>query len=119
MKNAEPFEDWAEVLHILKKYSKTIAASFEGPQAYVSGEFLLIDSKSDIPFKLLRQSAQRDKMRVAVKEVTGRVYKLGPYRRPQEEAKKEDPLQSLAEKIKEAGVPLTEITGEADGDYDN
>ncbi len=119
LKNAEPFEDWAEVLQILKKYSKTIAASFEGTQAYVSGEFLLIDSKSDIPFKLLRQSAQRDKMRVAVKEVTGRVYKLGPYRRTQEEAKKEDPLQSLAEKIKEAGVPLTEITGEADGDYDN
>lgn len=108
LKNAKPFEDWPEVLGILKKYSKTIAASFEGTQAYVSGEFLLIDAKSDIPFKLLRQSAQRDKMRVAVKEVTGRVYKLGPYRRPQEEAKKEDPLLSLAEKIKEAGVTLTE-----------
>lgn len=110
LKNAMPFEDWAEVLQILKKYSKTIAASFEGTEAYVSGEFLLIDAKSDIPFKLLRQSAQRDKMRVAVKEVTGRVYKLGPYRRPQEEAKKEDPLLSLAEKIKEAGVALTEET---------
>lgn len=108
LKNAKPFEDWPEVLGILKKYSKTIAASFEGTQAYVSGEFLLIDARSDIPFKLLRQSAQRDKMRVAVKEVTGRVYKLGPYRRPQEEAKKEDPLLSLAEKIKEAGVTLTE-----------
>lgn len=112
LKNAKPFEDWPEVLGILKKYSKTIAASFEGTQAYVSGEFLLIDARSDIPFKLLRQSAQRDKMRVAVKEVTGRVYKLGPYRRPQEEAKKEDPLLSLAEKIKEAGVTLTEETEE-------
>lgn len=112
LKNAKPFEDWPEVLGILKKYSKTIAASFEGTQAYVSGEFLLIDARSDIPFKLLRQSAQRDKMRVAVREVTGRVYKLGPYRRPQEEAKKEDPLLSLAEKIKEAGVTLTEETEE-------
>lgn len=108
LKNAKPMEDWPEVLEILKKYSKTIAASFEGTAAYTSGEFLLIDSKSDIPFKLLRQSAQRDKMRVAVKEVTGRVYKLGPYKRPQEEANKEDPLQSLAEKIKQAGVTLTE-----------
>lgn len=108
LKNAKPMEDWPEVLEILKKYSKTIAASFEGTAAYTSGEFLLIDSKSDIPFKLLRQSAQRDKMRVAVKEVTGRVYKLGPYRRPQEEANKEDPLQSLAEKIKQAGVTFTE-----------
>lgn len=108
LKDAKPMEDWPEVLDILKKYSKTIAASFEGTAAYISGEFLLIDSKSDIPFKLLRQSAQRDKMRVAVKEVTGRVYKLGPYKRPQEEREKEDPLQSLAEKIKQAGVTLTE-----------
>ncbi len=107
-KNAEPMEDWPEVLNALKKYSKTIAASFEGTRAYISGEFLLIDSKSDIPFKLLRQSAQRDKMRVAVKEVTGRVYKLGPYKKAQEDLQTSDPLASLAQEIKDAGISLTE-----------
>lgn len=107
-KNAEPMEDWPEVLDALKKYSKTIAASFEGTHAYISGEFLLIDSKSDIPFKLLRQSAQRDKMRVAVKEVTGKVYKLGPYKKAQDELQKSDPLVNLAQEIKDAGISLTE-----------
>ena len=68
----------------------------------------MIDSKSDIPFKLLRQSAQRDKMRVAVKEVTGRVYKLGPYKKAQEDLQTSDPLASLAQEIKDAGISLTE-----------
>lgn len=112
VRNAVPMEDWTDVLDILKNYSQTIAASFKDTDAYISGDYLLIDAKSDIPFRLLRQSAQRDKMRVAVKEVTGRTYKLGPYKKAEEEEKKVDPLIGFAEKVKEAGIPITEISNE-------
>ena len=45
----------------------------------------MIDAPNSMAFELLRKSAQRDKMRVAIKEITGRTYKLGPYRREYQE----------------------------------
>ena len=57
-----------------------IASAFHGSVAYVSGDFVLIDAPNSMAFELLRKSAQRDKMRIA-NEITGRTYKLGPYRR--------------------------------------
>lgn len=110
VENAKPMEDWGKVIEALTEYSKVIAASFEGTSAYISGDYLLIDAKSDIPFKLLRQSAQRDKMRLVVKQVTGRHYKLGPYKRDSQQQAKNDLLAGLTEKIKDAGIQLTEVT---------
>lgn len=112
IKAARPMEDWPDVLDVMKNYSQTIAASFKDTQAYISGDYLLIDAKSDIPFRLLRQSAQRDKMRVAVKEITGRTYKLGPYKRPEEKKEEKDPLDDFTQKVKSLGIELTEVENE-------
>lgn len=112
MEQAVPMNNWNEVIDILKNYSPTIAASFRDTDAYISGDYLLIDAKTDIPFKLLRQSAQRDKMRESVKEVTGRVYKLGPYRHKEEKKEAKDPLKDFVQKVKASGVELTEVSEE-------
>ena len=77
--------DWPEVLEYLKDYSHVIASAFHGSVAYVNGDFVLIDAPNSMAFELLRKSAQRDKMRIAIKEITGRTYKLGPYRREYQE----------------------------------
>ena len=108
MREATPLMSWPEVVANLKQYSRVIASSFEGTTAYVSGDYLLIDSSTDIPFKLLQSSAQRDNLRKAVQEITGKRYTLGPYKRPEETTEKVDPLDSLLGDLKTSGVHVTE-----------
>ncbi len=103
---AKRLAEWPEILRILKEYSVAISAAFNGSSAYVSGDYVLIDAK-EMAFELLRKSAQRDKMREAIQQVTGRVYKLGPYRSKKAEAEETDPLLKLAGEAEEAGIPVT------------
>lgn len=109
-RNAKPFPNWKEVVENLRKYSKTISAAFDGTKAYVSGRYILIDSPSDIPFQLLKQSSQREKIREAVLEITGAIYSLGPYRPPEKKIReeKEDPMEKLTENFKSLGIEVTE-----------
>ena len=101
-------EDWQEVLEVLRKYSITIATSFKNTRAYISGDYMLIDSQNELAFKLLKQQSQRERMREAVKEVTGRVYKLGPYKKLEKQNKQENPLDQFIKQAKESGVPVEE-----------
>lgn len=103
---AKRLAEWPEILRLLKDYSVAISAAFTGSSAYVNGDYVLIDAK-EMAFELLRKSSQRDKMREAILQVTGRVYKLGPYRSQKEEAEEEDPLLKLAGAAEEAGIPVT------------
>lgn len=107
-KNAKPLKEWPEILNALKSYSKTIATAFNGSVAYVSGNFVLIDSQNSMAFELLRKSAQRDKMRIAIQEVTGQVYKLGPYKVSSESNENEDKLDELAKLAKNAGIEVNQ-----------
>ena len=106
--SAKRLEAWPEVLQTLREYSQAVAASFSGSTAYVSGEYVLIDAPSPMAFELLRRPAQRDKMREAIRQVTGRVYKLGPYQKSaaQQEKKPEDPLEDLEELARGAGIEV-------------
>lgn len=105
--SARPLDVWPEILQTMKDYSRVVAASFAGSTAYVSGEYVLIDAPSPTALELLRRPAQRDKMRDAIKQVTGRTYKLGPYKKPQtEQTKEQDPLKALAESAAAAGIPV-------------
>lgn len=106
-KNAVPLDSWPEVLHVLKGYSQVIASAFHGSLAYTSGDFVLIHAPNDMAFELLRKSAQRDKMRIAIKEVTGRVFKLGPYQPTVPKQIQKDPLEELVGIAEEAGIQVT------------
>lgn len=108
MSAATPLMSWPEVVANLKQYSRVIASSFEGTVAYVSGDYLLIDAKTDIPFKLLQSSSQRDNLRKAVQEITGKRYILGPYKRPEKEESVTDPLDTLIGDLKSGGVNVIE-----------
>ena len=108
VKNAVPMEDWQEVLDIIKKYSITIATSFKNTRAYISGDYILIDSQNELAFNLLKQPTQRERMREAIKEVTGRAYKLGPYKRVEQKTQQQDPMASLLQRAKQVGVEVEE-----------
>ncbi len=104
--NAKPFRQWPEVVENIKKYSKGIAAAFNNTNAFESGNYLLIDSESEIPFRLLKESSQRANIRTAIQEITGKVYKLGPYKKPEKKEDKKDPLNDLVNDLKISGIDL-------------
>lgn len=114
IKNAVPMDNWQQVLDVLEPHAKAIAASFQNTTAYISGQYILIDAKSEMPFKLLRQSAHRDKMRFAIKEVTGKTYKLGPYNKTNTVNQKENLLERLKKDAIENGINVTEATSPED-----
>lgn len=107
-KNAQPMLEWPEVINNLKQYSRAISAAFEGSNAYVSGDYLLIDTDQEIAFQLLKKSAQRDNIRKAVSEVTGKTYKLGPYKKSEQEKKNDDVLSSFISNLRNSGINVTE-----------
>jgi len=104
-RDAERFLLWPEILDIMKAYSKSVAAAFSGSSAYVNGNYMLIKAPQ-IAFELLKRPSQRDKMRDAIRQVTGQLYKLGPYK-DEEEREEEDPLAQLEQRAREAGIPVT------------
>ena len=106
--NAVPMHEWPEVINNLKQYSRAISAAFDGSSAYISGDYLLIDTDQDIAFQLLKKSAQRDNIRKAVLEVTGKTYKLGPYKKPEVREKKDDVLSSFIANLKNSGINVIE-----------
>ena len=110
MANARRLAEWPEILQILKEYSAAISAAFTGSSAYVSGDYVLIDAPREMAFELLRKSSQRDKMRDVIQQVTGRVYKLGPYKpvSTADTPEEKDPLAELAGKAREAGIEVIE-----------
>lgn len=107
MKHCVPMQEWQDVLDVVKKSSMSVATAFAKTSAYTSGDYLLIESESDLPFSMLKSQHQREAMRGAIKEVTGRVYKLGPYKPTGKKAEeKVDPLESLAKSLESNGVEV-------------
>lgn len=108
IEKAKPFKQWSEVLLLLKRYSPTAYVAFAGSSAYVSGGFVLIDTTKEMALEILRKSTQREKIKMAIAEVTGQTYNLGPYKRQEnkKQAQEEDPLLVFANEARQAGVSI-------------
>ena len=107
-KNAKPFPEWVDVVSNMKPVSRAIAAAFSGSTAYVSGSYLLIDTSNEMAFELLKNGTRREEIRKIILETTGRVYKLGPYKRAEEKKKETDPLDVLKNGLEGTGITITE-----------
>ena len=103
---AVPMPEWPEVIEEMRKYSKTVAASFDGSTAYISEKYVLVDSSNSICFDLLRNSDKlRSRMREVIKNVTGGDYRLGRYSYP-DEVQADDALAQLKNDFISAGIPV-------------
>ena len=94
-------QNWNEILDILKTTCPLIAGVLGESAAYIKGDYLLIDAKNS-QFRTLIKTANgiyKDHIRKAAEQVLGATYKLGPYN-AQKQAKAQDPLLSLADKLK-------------------
>lgn len=107
-RNAVPFPQWPEVIDGMKSISKSISAAFIGSTAYESGSYLLIEAANDMAFDLLRHSSRRQEIRNVILDVTGKVYKLGPYKRPGQEQEKADPMQQFKQTLQDSGIAVEE-----------
>ena len=104
---AKQLTEWPEILQIIKTLSLSAGTAFTGSTAYVSGGYILIDTPKELALKFLRQPSQRDNIRQAIEQVTGKVYRLGPYRRPENKEKNaEDPLALLAQNAQKEGIKV-------------
>jgi len=81
LKNAKEMSNWQEVLNTLKTVSPSVYTAFRESKAYISGPYVLIDSSKKLAFDLLKKSIQRDKIRDIIKRITGKLYRLGPYKK--------------------------------------
>ncbi len=105
--NARPFLKWPEVVEHLGKFSKTIAMFFTDTNAFESGNYLLIDAKSPVPFEMLRDSEKRRTIKDAISEITGKKYNLGPYKKPEKpQEKQEDPLEVFAKRLEKTDIKV-------------
>ena len=114
---AKPMPSWDAVLEKLKKVSQSVYTAFKDSKAYVSGQYVLIDSKSEIAFELLKKSVQRDKIRAIIEGVTGVSYRLGPYKRDDARgdsasygvslSKERDSLKEFVNKAIDLGIDVT------------
>lgn len=111
LSDAHPFGEWQEVLGRLLKTNPPLFAALKNSDAYEKGDLMLIDAKNELFFKLIRENEfAKDSLRAALLAQTGRRYRLGPYRQQGSvPAKPEvDPLETLLESAKNAGVPVEE-----------
>lgn len=106
-RKAEPFDAWSDIVAEMKNYSHSVAAAFHGSAAYVSGDYMLIEAPQ-FAFDLLKQASQRDKIREVIQQVTGRVYKLGPYKKPEKANSPKNALDAFLQDMRDSGVEIEE-----------
>lgn len=103
-----PVPLWPEILAVVKETSPMIYAFLNDSAAYEKNGVLLIDAPNQSFRKLINESkSHREAIKAAALQVTGKSYKLGPYRRsaaPQEKAP--DPLRQAVDRMKAAGVDV-------------
>ncbi len=106
--NAVPFTKWPEVIHLVKDYSMTVGMAFLDSAAYTSGDFMLVDG-SDLAFDYLKTNpVYKDKLREAIYAVTGKLYKLGPYKKNKDKDN-DDPFTALEKKATDMGIEVQKI----------
>lgn len=108
IRNAKPFPQWVEVVGNMRSISMSTFAAFNGSSAFVSGNYLLIDTDNSMAFDLLKEGNNRKKIKEVILETTGKAYNLGPYKRVTEKQKKQDPLDMLKKGLEDSGVEITE-----------
>lgn len=93
------FTSWGEVLTKLDVTDKPLLGILGNSSAYMRGEFMLIKCDNPIFSQFIRQGNHANAIKTAIYEVTGKKFRLGIYKGEESDAKKNDPLADLVNKI--------------------
>ena len=109
-RNAKPLSNWEDILDAMKDRSAVLYYRMAGTNAYVSGDYVLIEAKDETPFEFLRSDPNRNTIvKEIIKQVLGRTYAIGPYRRTAKaaEEQKKNKLDEFIENISNSDIKLT------------
>lgn len=104
-RNSEPeFENWEEVVEIIKEKNRMLYSFLENSKAYLIGGRVLIDSSNDFFIDYMQKTADaKEVIKNAITEICGTRYGIGPYKKT-EKKPEDDPLAVLAKRAAEMGI---------------
>ena len=98
-----PFDCWPEVLEKLAAINPPLKGTLENSTAYEAGDLCLIDAPNKMFLELIRRNTfAKNSIREALRLMTGRKYRLGPYN--QEKYQIVDQLDPLDDLLRDAAV---------------
>ena len=103
--SSEPvFENWEEVVDIIKGKNRMLYSFLENSKAYLVGGRVLIDSQNDFFIDYMQKTGDaKEVIKNAITEVCGIRYGIGPYKKT-EKKPEDDPLAALAKRAAEMGI---------------
>lgn len=110
LKEVVPFELWQEVLEKIANKNPALFGALDHSKAYTTANIILIDAKDELFSTFIRENEYaKNTLRETVEQVTGKVYRLGPYKPDNYKVveKESDKIQELLEKATQAGVDVT------------
>ena len=91
-----PFTQWGEFLDVIHRDDIPLFGVLNGSRAYLRGDFFLVDTQNEAFKTFMKNPIHSRAIRKAVYEVTGVKYRLGIFKNPGTEQKKQrDPLEDL------------------------
>lgn len=93
-----PFSRWAEVMDELQKIDAPLHGILNGASGYERDNFILIKSENPALSSFIKQDTHAVLLMKAIFAVTGKRYKIGLYKAPEQHSGK-DPLEGLIKKI--------------------
>ena len=93
-----PFSRWAEVMDELQKVDAPLHGILNGASGYERDNFILIKSENPALSSFIKQDTHAVLLMKAIFTVTGKRYKIGLYKAPEQHSGK-DPLEGLIKKI--------------------
>lgn len=94
-----PFSQWGDVINEVKKTDVPLTGILSGSSAFIRGEHILIKCDNPTFPQFIKAPLHLNALKDAVIKVTGKKFRLGIYRKKDNNASKQDPLKDLAKKI--------------------
>lgn len=91
----QEFDRWAEFMDVIHKNDIALFGVLSGASGYTRGDFFLIDSNNPVVREFIKVPTHSKAIKQALHEVTGKVYKLGLFKRKTSDTEKRDLLEDL------------------------
>lgn len=96
---------WAEVLEEFEKVSPGVSGTLKGSQAFIAGNFMLINAKNEFFVKLFKNKDNALQLSEIVKQVLGKNYTIrARYAGPQKDS--DNSLLNIIKKAEDGGVTI-------------
>lgn len=105
----QPLKEWQSVLTILEDTNKMVYSALIGSRAFIQGNIVLVDSQNSMFLTLMRNNQKtKNDLRSAIAQVTGKQYRLGPYKAENVVKTPTNPVDALAAAARANGIHVTE-----------